>query len=62
MQMLRSQIIRWLIYIAIWGFLFPGISTNTPISVDLVDRIRRSEKSWRTGHPALLKNAIAQTL
>jgi rhomboid protease GluP len=25
MQMLRSQIIRWLIYIAIWGFLFPGI-------------------------------------
>ena len=25
MQMLRSQIIRWLIYIAVWGFLFPGI-------------------------------------
>jgi rhomboid protease GluP len=25
MQMLRSQIIRWLVYIAIWGFLFPGI-------------------------------------
>jgi rhomboid protease GluP len=25
MQMLRSQIIRSLIYIAIWGFLFPGI-------------------------------------
>jgi rhomboid protease GluP len=25
MQMLRSQIIRWLIYIAIWGFVFPGI-------------------------------------
>jgi len=25
MQMLRSQIIRWLIYIAIWGFLFPGV-------------------------------------
>jgi membrane associated rhomboid family serine protease len=25
MQMLRSQIIRWLIYIAVWGFFFPGI-------------------------------------
>ncbi|MGA8221461.1 MAG: rhomboid family intramembrane serine protease [Candidatus Acidiferrales bacterium] len=25
MQMMRSQIIRWLIYIAVWGFLFPGI-------------------------------------
>jgi rhomboid protease GluP len=25
MQMLRSQIIRWLIYIAVFGFLFPGI-------------------------------------
>ncbi|HKV04986.1 MAG TPA: rhomboid family intramembrane serine protease [Candidatus Acidoferrales bacterium] len=24
-QMLRSYLIRWLIYIAIWGFLFPGI-------------------------------------
>ena len=24
-QMLRSQLIRWLIYIAIWGLLFPGI-------------------------------------
>lgn len=25
MQMLRGQIIRWLIYIAVFGFLFPGI-------------------------------------
>ena len=25
MQMLRSQLIRWLIYIAVFGFLFPGI-------------------------------------
>ncbi len=25
MQMLRGQLIRWLIYIAIWGLLFPGI-------------------------------------
>lgn len=25
MQMLRSQIIRWLIYIVVWGLLFPGI-------------------------------------
>jgi rhomboid protease GluP len=25
MQMLRSHLIRWLIYIAVWGFLFPGI-------------------------------------
>jgi rhomboid protease GluP len=25
MQMLRRQIIRWLIYILIWGLLFPGI-------------------------------------
>jgi len=25
MQMLRGQLIRWLIYIAVWGFLFPGI-------------------------------------
>lgn len=25
MRMLRGQLIRWLIYIAIWGFLFPGI-------------------------------------
>jgi rhomboid protease GluP len=25
MQMMRSQIIRWLIYIAVWGFFFPGI-------------------------------------
>lgn len=25
MQMLRNQVIRWLIYIAIWGLLFPGI-------------------------------------
>jgi rhomboid protease GluP len=24
-QMLRSQLVRWLIYIAIWGFVFPGI-------------------------------------
>jgi len=24
-QMLRSQIVRWLIYIAVWGFFFPGI-------------------------------------
>jgi rhomboid protease GluP len=23
--MLRSQLIRWLIYIGIWGLLFPGI-------------------------------------
>jgi rhomboid protease GluP len=25
MQMIRNQMIRWLIYIAIWGLLFPGI-------------------------------------
>jgi rhomboid protease GluP len=25
MQMLRRQVIRWLIYILIWGLLFPGI-------------------------------------
>jgi rhomboid protease GluP len=25
MQMLRSQIIKWLIYIVIWGLVFPGI-------------------------------------
>lgn len=25
MQMLRNQIIRWLIYIVAWGFLFPGV-------------------------------------
>jgi rhomboid protease GluP len=25
MQMLRSQLIRWLVYMVIWGFLFPGI-------------------------------------
>ncbi|MGA8766197.1 MAG: rhomboid family intramembrane serine protease [Candidatus Acidiferrales bacterium] len=25
MQMLRGQLIRWLIYIGIWGLLFPGI-------------------------------------
>jgi rhomboid protease GluP len=25
MQMLRSQLIRWLIYIGVWGLLFPGI-------------------------------------
>ena len=25
LQMLRSQLIRWLIYIGIWGLLFPGI-------------------------------------
>ena len=25
MQMLRNQVIRWLIYIAVWGLLFPGI-------------------------------------
>lgn len=25
MKMLRGQLIRWLIYIAVWGFLFPGI-------------------------------------
>ena len=25
MQMLRSSLIRWLIYIAVWGLLFPGI-------------------------------------
>ncbi len=24
-QMLRSQLIRWLVYIAVWGFLFPGV-------------------------------------
>jgi rhomboid protease GluP len=25
MQMMRNQILRWLVYIVIWGFLFPGI-------------------------------------
>ena len=25
MQMLREQVWRWIIYLAIWGFLFPGI-------------------------------------
>lgn len=25
MQMVRNQIVRWLIYIVIWGFLFPGV-------------------------------------
>jgi membrane associated rhomboid family serine protease len=25
MKMLRQQIIRWLIYILVWGLLFPGI-------------------------------------
>jgi rhomboid protease GluP len=25
MQMLRGQLIRWLVYIAIWGFVFPAI-------------------------------------
>ncbi len=25
MQMIRNQMIRWLIYIAVWGLLFPGI-------------------------------------
>lgn len=25
MQMLRGQLIRWLIYIAVWGLMFPGI-------------------------------------
>lgn len=25
MQMLRGQLIRWLVYIAIWGFIFPAI-------------------------------------
>jgi len=25
MQMLRRNLIRWLIYIAVWGLLFPGI-------------------------------------
>ena len=25
MQMLRNQLIKWLIYIAVWGLLFPGI-------------------------------------
>lgn len=24
-QMLRSQLIRWLIYLAVWGLIFPGI-------------------------------------
>jgi rhomboid protease GluP len=24
-QMLRRQLIRWLIYIAVWGFLVPGV-------------------------------------
>ncbi|HUA02132.1 MAG TPA: rhomboid family intramembrane serine protease [Candidatus Aquilonibacter sp.] len=25
MQMLRNQVLRWLVYIVIWGFLFPGV-------------------------------------
>ena len=25
MRMLRQQIIRWLVYILVWGLLFPGI-------------------------------------
>jgi rhomboid protease GluP len=25
MQMMRNQIVRWLIYIVVWGFLFPGV-------------------------------------
>jgi hypothetical protein len=28
MQMLRSQVIRWLIYLAIWGFLARGMVDN----------------------------------
>lgn len=28
MQMLRSQLIRWLVYIAVWGLLFPGIDNS----------------------------------
>jgi hypothetical protein len=28
MQMLRSQVIRWLIYLAIWGFLARGLVDN----------------------------------
>jgi membrane associated rhomboid family serine protease len=28
MQMLRSQVIRWLIYLAIWGFLASGLVDN----------------------------------
>ena len=31
MQMLRSQVIRWLIYIAVWGLLFPGIDNMAHI-------------------------------
>jgi rhomboid protease GluP len=25
MQMMRNQILRWLVYIVVWGFLFPGV-------------------------------------
>jgi rhomboid protease GluP len=31
MRMLRSQLIRWLIYLAIWGFLVPGVDNSAHI-------------------------------
>jgi len=56
MQMLRSQLIRWLIYIAIMGFLMSGIDnfahlggfvSGFALGKIMVDRAPSSPKEWK---------------
>ena len=56
MQMLRSQLIRWLIYIAVLGFLMPGIDNSAhlggfisgfALGKIMVDRAPSSPEEWK---------------
>jgi rhomboid protease GluP len=56
MQMLRSQLIRWLIYIAVMGFLMPGIDnfahlggfiSGFALGKVMVDRAPSSPEEWK---------------
>jgi membrane associated rhomboid family serine protease len=56
MQMLRSQLVRWLIYIAVLGFLMPGIDnaahlggfiSGFALGKIMVDRAPASPEEWK---------------
>jgi membrane associated rhomboid family serine protease len=56
MQMLRSQLIRWLIYIAVMGFLMSGIDNSAhlggfisgfALGKIMVDRAPSSPEEWK---------------
>ena len=59
MRMLRSQLIRWLIYLAIWGFIVPGVDNSAHIGglatgfilgKILVDRLPATVQERRNAH------------